>query len=781
MSWLDPLIKSLFGLGLEAFNALNHPHTSGSISFDGLKDKVEVIRDVWGVPHIFGRSIEDVAFAQGFTHAQERLWQMDFTRRLVSGRLSEILGKPALSTDIVLRTMNFRKFAEKSATAIGGQERDILAAFCDGVNACIRHEPLPLEFKLLRYLPEPWTIADSLSWNYLMFWQLSSSWENELLRGQLITAVGPEKAAELELDSEDGWPLILDANLPFPFQAGHSLVGPTRKDGAGSNNWVISGQRSKSGSPLLANDMHLGMSSPAIFIQNHVSCDELDVIGVTFPGIPLVVQGHNGHVAWGFTAGCDDVQDLYEEHLRTRDSQLEYELRGEWFPVTSRQEKILIKGERAHTETVVETMHGPIINHALLKDFSPELPPLAMRWTAFETHASVKAFLLMNQAQDCQAFREALRDWVSPVLNVVYADTQGNIAFTQPGEIPIRGTGDGSIPLPGWTGDHEWVDRIPFDEQPHMFNPPRGYIVTANNRVAGPDYPYYLGRDYFDRDRALRISELVEENIPADLSTLQKMQFDQQSPSARALVRAAKSLHTEDPEVSAALALFTGWDSQLAVNSAPAALYEVLMRQILSILLDGKLSGLEERVRGRAPSGIWLYHSWEWLSARLDEPNSPWWKLDLYQGQDAVLLEALNRSLAFLGRELGAHMPSWRWGDLHKITFGHILGGKSPLDKIFNLGPYSIGGDGSTVWATYPDKAEFAKGVVAGPPFRFTIDMADPAHAQALFVPGQSGRAGSAHYADGIADWFSGKYHPLLFLREEIEQNAEARLTLTPG
>ncbi len=779
MLWSDSFLNPLLKWGLNTFNSLNYPHTRGRLALKGLRGEVEIMRDVWGTPHIFGRSIEDVIFAQGFVHAQERLWQLDFCRRLVAGRLSEILGKVTLKTDIAMRTMGFRKWAEETAAALEGQPRAILGAFCEGVNACIRREPLPLEFKLLRYSPEPWSMADSLSWNYLLFLNLGASWESELLRGQLISAVGPEVASELELTIEEAGPLILDANLPS-FQLGNPFTGPSRKNGVGSNNWVISGERSKSGMPLLANDMHVGMSSPAIFILNHLCCDELDVAGASFPGIPLVVQGHNGHVAWGFTNGFADVQDLYVEHLLTRDGRLEYELSGEWCPVTFRQEKILVKGEPAHTETVVETIHGPIINQALLGEVSPEIPPLAMRWTAFETNAPINALLRMNQAQGCQEFRDALREWAAPVQNVVFADTQNNIAFLQAGEIPIRARGDGSKPLPGWTGEREWVDRIPFDDLPQLYNPPRGYIVTANNRVAGSDYPYYLGHDYINADRAQRISELIEEKPLHDLSSMQKIQLDQQPPSARRMVQVVRQLQTGDPELAGALGMVAQWDGTLDAGSTPAAIVEVWVRQILALVLDGKLDGLEERMRGGRPGGLWGLHCWEWLSVRMEDPDSPWWKFGELRGRDAVMLEALRRTLAYLRQELGPDVHAWQWGSLHQLTFSHILGSAAQLDKILNLGPFPIGGDGGTVWAAHTNWYENDPVGAIGPPYRFVIDLADVAHAHVTFAPGQSGRPGTAHYADGIQDWFSGKYHPLLFLRAEIEHNAESRLTLIP-
>lgn len=779
MTFFDPVTKIVFELGLKAFNSSHNPQIDGQITIKGIDHKVEIIRDRWGMPHIFGESLKNVVFGQGYAHAQERLWQMDLFRRIVAGRVSEILGKPGLSTDIAMRTWGFRGWAEKTVENISSEEREIVESFCKGVNACIEQQPLPIEFALLKYKPEPWTIADSFSWNYIMFQQLGSSWESEILRHQLITALGPEKAAELELNSEEIWPVILDANKQISFTEEHPISGPSRKDGVGSNNWVISAGRSASGSPLLANDMHLSLSSPSVFFQNHLCSPELEVVGVTFPGVPLVIQGHNGHVAWGMTNGFCDCQDLYEEHIRQQNGCDEYELKGEWYPVNCREETIKIKGESPHIEKVMETCHGPIINNALLSKISTELPPYAMRWTVFSANSFLAVFLKINRARNCSEFRNALREWKAVNQNVVFADAH-DIGYVQVGEIPIRAKGDGSVPMPGWTGDHEWISQIPFEGLPQLENPARGYIVTANNRVSGPDFPYYLGRDYIYRDRAQRITEMIEERSAMDISAIQKMHFDQISPSARILVETAKSLKSEEKSIKQILEEFSNWDGKISAASQMAAIYEVWIRKILELMLAGKLSGLEERVRGNPSCGLWGFHSWEWLTSQLTKPQSPWWNLEQFQGRDAVVLEALRQSIEYLQKELGPDPHSWQWGKLHKLTFAHLMGQKKPLNLLFNLGPYPVGGDGCTIWATFSSNLDIKRQELVGPPFRFIIDMADPAHAQVIFAPGQSGRVGTRHYADGTGEWFSGNYHPLLFLREEIESNAEARLELIP-
>jgi penicillin G amidase len=780
MSWINMISGSLLRVALLAVSKTREPQLSGQISFKGLNSKVEILRDRWGIPHIYGQTIKDVVFAQGYVHAQERLWQMDFNRRVLAGRLCEIMGMTTLEADVTLRTLGLRRVAEQEVALIDDGLRDLLECYCAGVNACIAHGRLPIEFSLLGYQPEPWTVADTLSWNKLMFLTLGTSWDSEFLRGQLLKTLGPEKTAELELGEEDAWPLIIDAALSTPYQPGKVMLGTSPRDGAGSNNWVISGRRSQSGMPLLANDMHLGLTSPAIFYQNHLCAEDLNVIGVTFPGVPFVIQGHNGRVAWGFTNGFADVQDLYEEHIRKADGQIEYEYKGKWHPVKTHIEWIKIKGAGMHSLEVLETCHGPLINYAMLKDITPEPPPLAMTWTAFEPRPMLHGLLQMNLAKNCSEFQEALRHWGAPVQNIVFADTTGNIAYTQAGVIPIRAKGDGSIPLPGWSGEHDWIGKIPFDDLPHLYNPARGYVATANNRVAGAEYPYYLSRDYISRDRAQRIIELIESLPLVDLAWMKQMQFDQESPSARSMVKAVGQLRPAEPILSEAVGLLVNWDCVLRADSPAAALYEVLARQTLQLMLTGKLAGLEENMRGKTPSGLWEFHSWEWLAARLEQPDSPWWDLGSGEKRDDVLLLALEHSIKFLKEATGKEMAEWQWGMLHQLTFRHILGRQKQLAHLFNQGPFPVGGDGGTVWASYSSLLNFKSDIITGPPFRFLIDMADPEHAQVIFAPGQSGRPGSPHYGDGIDAWFHAGYHPLLFRRDEIEQATEKRLTFEP-
>ncbi len=783
MSILQSLLGSLLRPALTLLSRTRLPLTQGSLRLNGLHAPVEVLRDDLGIPHIFARNTRDALFAQGFVHAQERLWQMDFNRRLVQGRLAELLGQDALDYDRAMRTLGLRRVAEQETTLMQPQYRQDMQAYCDGVNAGIAQNRLPVEFTVLGYRPEPWQIADSLAYNKLMSWTLSANWESELVRARLIKHLGSEKVAELDIDASDAPGLVLDASrrAATPGDSRY-FSGPGPLDGVGSNNWVISGPRSLSGLPIFANDMHLVLYSPAIWYENHVCGGDLNLNGVSLPGVPLIIAGHNGSVAWGYTNGFSDVQDLYEEHLRkTASGQVEYEFRGAWYPAEVHQETIRVKGSQPFIEEVVKTRHGPLINQALLRGYEHEAP-LSLRWTTLEPESTVKAVFKMNCATNCQEFHEALRDWSGPIQNTVYADTQGNIVYDLPGRIPIRARGDGSVPVPGWTGEYEWSGYIPFDELPHVVNPPQGYLVTANNQVVGSNYPYFLSRDYVSSDRAQRIAEKITAQEKLDVPAVQRMQFDQVSIPARTMAGLVGNLTGVDESLQECVALMKAWDGKLAPGSPAAAVYEVLVRKVLALIVDEKIGEMGPIYRGKGPNpGLWGMHSWEWLAKKLADPDSPWWDLGGGEQRDDVLKAALKESIAFLQTELGPQPGDWAWGKLHQLTFQHILGRQPLLAATFNRGPYPIGGDGNTIWATFTSEFDLRHNYVVGPPFRFIADLSDLAHARGLLAPGQSEHIASPHYDDGIRAWFEQGYHIMLYNRKEIEQAAKERLELIPG
>ena len=642
-----------------------------------------------------------------------------------------------------------------------------------------------MEFMLLGYRPEPWQIEDTLGWGKLLCWTLAANWQSEFYRKQIIQHLGADKAAELEIDINQAWAVILDVGQALTGgkspDAARGYAGSGAAEGAGSNNWVVHGSRTKTGKPLLANDMHLELTSPAVWFENHLNGGGLDVAGVTMPGVPLVIAGHNRQVAWGFTDSCTDTQDLYEEHLRrTPVGGWEAEYQGQWEQAVVRQEEILIKGGKKVVEEVVVTRHGPVINR-LFKDAFPDAPPLALRWTALDPDETFLAIRAMNIAGDCQEFRQALRQFDNPSQNIVYADTNGNIAYTLNGRIPVRLKGDGSVPVPGWSGEYEWCGYIPFDELPHLHNPPAGYIATANNQVQRAGYPHFLGRDFLVSERAGRILEMLAAREEVDIPYIQKMQIDQTAFSSRLFGRFLGALQTPDPELQAVVKAMRLWDGKLDVESPLTSIFEAASRQAVRLLLEHWLGGLGPRIQGKGPfPGEWPQHTWEWFIHLLDKPDSPWFDLGKGERRDDVLLLALQEAVVYLKRELGPHMSDWEWGKLHQVTFGHILGRQKPLDRVFNSGPFPIGGDGNTIWASFTSFYDLQRRAMTGPPFRFIADLGDLDHCWGLLVPGQSGNLASPHRTDGIKPWFEGVYHPMLFRRDEIEQNLEAKLELMP-
>jgi len=757
-------------------------------------DQIEILRDTWGVPHIYANTPHDLFFAQGFVHAQDRLWQMELQRRLVAGRLSEVMGSRTLAVDRWMRTLCLRRVAEEEVALLDAESRAILEAYAAGVNARIGRGRLPIEFTLLRFKPEAWRPADSLSWSKMMSLGLSINWESEILRAQLIERLGTERAAELEPDPCEDDPCIIPVGVELASIGGAALdraedarpfTGPSPLAGVGSNNWVLSGNRTATGAPLLANDMHLPMNLPCVWYENHLVAGDLNVTGVTFPGIPGVVAGHNGHVAWGFTNGFPDVQDLFIERLRRTDSgEVQYEFKGEWLDAEVRAEEIGVKGAEPVVEEVVITRHGPIIN-CLASDLAGE-EPLALRWTSLEPDTMVQALLRMMRARDCLEFREALRVWAAPVQNVVYADTEGNIAYSFPGRVPIRSRGNGSVPVPGWTGEYEWLGYVPFEELPHLYNPPQGYVATANNRVVTDDYPHFLGREYTLCDRALRIDELIGARDKIDVEYMQRMQFDQVSRSAQIVASYLSQLDVEDEELGAVVDLMKHWDGELGAGGVPAAVYEVFTRRMIRLMLHDKLGDLTARYAGQGPTPLLAERSmfgeraWEWLQATLAEPDSHWYELGAGETRDEVMRLALRETVDFLKRELGPEMDGWTWGKLHTLTFAHTLGEVKPLDKLFNRGPYPAGGDSTTLWATGSNRHNLDSGGIIGPPFRFIADLGDLRNSWGLLAPGQSGQPGSRHYDDQIKAWFKGEYHPMLYAREDVERETVDRLRLVP-
>ena len=770
------------------------PVREGRVSVPGMGGEVDVVVDTWGVPHIFASTMPDLMRAQGYLHAQDRLWQLELNRRVVAGRLAELVGEAALPLDRWMRTLSLRHVAEQETPLLSDETRNLLEAYAQGINARIAEGRLPIEFTLLRHSPEPWSVVDSLAWPKMMALTLSVNWEAEIVRARIIDAIGPELAAELEPPYAAGMPYIVAPGVDYSCigesalersAAAEQVSGPVAMDGLGSNNWAVHGSRTATGMPLLANDMHLGLTIPAIWYENHLSAPGYEVTGVSFPGLPGVVSGHNTKVAWGFTNGFADVQDLYVERLRRDGDAVEYEVDGAWHRAQVRRESIRVKDGPTVVEEVVTTRHGPVIN-GLAPEHAGE-QPLAMRWTAYEPSPMVEVLLMMNRADSCAAMREALRGWHTPVQNVVYADVDGTIAHSYAGRIPVRAAGDGRTPVPGWTSDYEWTGYIPFESLPHQENPASGIIATANNRVVDDAYPYWLGADFVSGNRAERIHEMLGSVDVVDVGLVRRMHLDQVSTSARRLAAAVAGIASDDERVDEALRLLADWDATLAPDSAAASIYALFSVTLARRLLQPRLGDVTELYTGQgitaviAETSILGERCREWLDRTLEDRDSHWWDTGAGETAEQQIVAAMADTVSELSGRFGADPVRWRWSRLHSLMLRHVLGSRAPLDRVLNRGPYPMGGDADTLWNSQVARHDPAgDGVMIGPPFRFIADLADLAQSRAQLMPGQSGQVGSPHYADGIGPWLRGDYHPMVIDRAAVEGNAEAQFTLVP-
>jgi len=765
----------------------------GAIQLSGLRQPVDIIRDRWGIPHIYADGVHDLLFAQGFVHAQDRLFQMEFSRRLGSGRLAEVVGPPALDVDRWMRVLGLRRAAEKDAALLDQETRSLMAAYASGVNAYIDRGKLPLEFTLLRYRPERWQITDSLTWVKFMDWNLSVNWESELLRAQLIAHFGPELTGSLDgpypktspttLSPDIDWGHIGDDALSRS-AAARPYTGPPPEAGLGSNSWVVNGSRSASGAPLLASDMHLSLGMPSIWYENHLCCDGRDVLGLSFPGAPWVIAGHNGHVAWSFTAGFVDTQDLYLERLNPHNPH-QYEFEGAWHDAEVLREEIVVKGGTPVVQEVVITRHGPLIDGLVPSEASQ---PVALCWTAWEPNPIMRAIEGFSRARDCHEFHACLQDWGGPVQNVVFADVKGNIGYTLAGRMPVRATGhDGRVPVPGWTGEYEWRGYVPFEHWPHVMNPPDGMLITANAKPMSDEYPYYLGHAWLPGFRATRIKECLEDAQPFDVDDFCRIQLDQKSVLARRVGQHLAGF--EDKMQAPYTPMFRDWDGELSADSPAAAVYQVFIRRMLYNILDtmaGALSiepRLTDRFVGKGPHPILAANSLYGSNGRaliahlLDNPDSPCFSV---RSRDDLMQQSFREAVDFLRWQLGPQVEQWRWGAFHQLTYAHPLGQVKPLGKLLNRGPYPIGGDETTVWAAGISYHSLDSQSMVGPVCRFVVDLDDVSRSVSLNAPGQSGQPGSPHYADRIKAWLEGDYHPMLYQRQEVTTEAEGTLRLLP-
>lgn len=796
---------ALGAIGYGAWQAGRTRFTSkinGKLKVEGLKATVEVIRDKWGIPHIFAQNTEDLFFAQGFVQAQDRFWQMELSRRIGSGRISEIVGEAALEADRLIRRYGLREAAHYDYAHTNAEEKQILHSFANGVNAFLKQKKLPVEFSILRYSPEEWSAIDSLNWLKVMAFGQSNNFDVELLRTLIVQKIGAEKAAYLEPGEHIDMPLITIAEVTYKgWDFAHILdeYGKLREvlhtaAGSGSNSWVVSGAKSVTGKPLLANDPHMAVSTPANFYEMHLHAPDWDVIGATLPGVPGVIIGHNGCISWGLTNTMADYQDGYIEKVDPTNP-YRYLYNGEWRDFEVRREEIKVKGKPPVTEEILTSVHGPVIGKLTTTNTEPTADAsrdtnelyIALKWTLHDSKQGIKPMIGINQAKNWQEFREACSLFDIPSMNITYADVDGNIGYQFTGRIPIRARGNGMLVSPGHTGEYDWTGYVPFEDLPYVYNPLSGYVITANNRIVDNAFPYFLGSSYVSRNRAERIRELLTAKEKFSLDDFAGMQKDVYSSTAMKLARRLVQLdfaHGTDKQ-RRALAYLATWDGHLTTGSIAAAICKVTADKLLRLLFEPLLGkDLAARYIGSSvspfgPVQIFQEMVYPFVIDQMDKPDS---KL-LLEGMtwEDVLREAFIRALNFLSEKYGQDLAGWEWGKLHTLTYKHPMGAVKPLDRFFNRGAFPLPGDGTTVWQTghaSQDGASFEfNGATSS--IRLLADMGNIKNSKLANTSGQSGSPFSPHYADFIEDWLEVKHHPLLFDRAEIVANAEGTLILS--
>jgi penicillin amidase len=810
------VIVAAVGAGAYLYVRRSLPQMSGTIHVDGLSGPVEIVRDADAIPHIFASAKRDAFFGLGFVHAQDRLWQMEFQRRVGHGQLSEVFGAATIPQDRFLRTVGFGRAARSAWDRLPDDAREQIGAYVAGVNAFLAtNPPLPPEFTLLRFKPAPWTGPDVMVWVKMMAWDLSANYSHELLRHDLLARVGPDRTAELMPPypqhglsivngADGGRPDAADERTSAAVQrsgngeswsgafsralGGHDAVRQTllggRTEALGSNNWVVDGTLTATGKPLLANDPHLGTHVPSLWYLAHMSAGDFDVIGATLPGAPAMAIGRNRYIAWGETNVAADVEDLYRERIDPTGKLVEY--RGVLEPLRIIKETIEVSGGEPIEIDVRITRHGPLVsdainaNNAALED-EPRpatLEPLAFRWTALdESDDTVVAFLLLNEARNWDEFTAALRHFIVPSQNFVYADTEGHIGYYLPGHIPIRAAGDGSSPAEGWTGEMDWTGWIPFEELPHVYDPPDHFIVTANHRPVRADYPHHIALEYPDPYRAQRIIDRLRAKSRLTVDDFREIQADTVSLHAKALVPVL--LRHARPESDAdrrAIDLLRQWNFNAGADSAAEPIFQAWFLRLAAALAGDELGPeILDDYRGR------FSYTTRFVTNALAAGSSPWCDDVMTPERETcehAITRALHEGMTDLIQRLGADSTRWRWDAVHRAVFPHqgldSIGVLRPLlsRSIPNAGDWSTVNVG-TVLVARPYTQE------AVPGYRQIVDLSPANNSRFIDAVGQSGHFLSRHYDDFMIDWRDVRDRKMRMTRAEVDQGAIGRLVLT--
>ncbi|WP_406148228.1 penicillin acylase family protein [Streptomyces sp. NBC_01012] len=858
----------------------SYPQTTGAIDLKGLSGDVEVKRDDYGIPQIYADTDSDLFRAQGFVQAQDRFWEMDVRRHMTSGRLSEMFGADQVGTDSFLRTLGWHKVAqEEYDTVLDEDTKKNLQAYAAGVNAYLDGKDgkdISVEYAALGltndYKPTEWTPVDSIAWLKAMAWDLRGNMQDEIDRSLMTSRLSPEQIKDLYPDYpyKKNKPIVEqggispatgtfdpDANpsddigsqtiegateglntqlssLSDTLDQIPALLGPSG-NGIGSNSWVVSGEYTTTGEPLLANDPHLAPQLPSLWYQMGLHCRQLsdscqyDTAGYTFSGMPGVIIGHNQDIAWGFTNLGADVTDLFLEKVSADG----YQYDGKTKPFTTRVETIKVAGGKSRKITIRETNNGPLVSDrdTELEKVGKKAPVttsapdrgegygVALKWTALQPGKSMDAVFELNRAKDFTSFRKAASHFEVPSQNLIYADTDGNIGYQAPGTIPVRLEGDGTTPSPGWSSKYGWEkDPIPFDELPYEYNPDRGYIVTANQAVIGDGYEHMLTKDWGYGTRSQRINDLIQTKIDGGekISTddMQTMQMDNQSAIAAQLVPELKKISISDKSVREAQKLLEGWDYTQESDSAAAAYFNGVWRNILKLAFGDKLPKemraeddciYVEPVAGTGPvdeqkklvreCGQRAHDAaqpdggdrwYEVVENILDDQDNDWWKVpakgreEAIDNRDELFARAMKDARWELTAKLGKDITTWSWGRLHQMTLrNQTLGKEGPslLQRALNRGPWDLGGGEAAVDATGWNAAGGYQ-VIWVPSMRMVVNVGHWDKSRWINLTGASGHAFSAHYTDQTGKWVDGKLLNWSFGAQAVDKSTVDTLTL---
>jgi penicillin amidase len=770
------------------------PDYDQNVSLKGIKQNVIVYRDAFAVPHIYAENETDLYRATGYVMAQDRLWQMDLMRRLTTGRTAEIFGKDMVKTDLLMRAL---RMTEKSKLMISKTDPDIVAAleaFADGVNQFIENNKgnLPPEFTILGYEPEKWEGVYSVNLASYMAWDLAFAWNSEIILHKISQKVPTDKfKAMLPNPSNHNFMVHPDFSKPLAavpellsgledslLQGSDRLTELAPGVFHGSNNWAVSGKKSTTGKPILANDMHLGLFAPGIWYQVHqVINGKLNVTGLAIPGEPFVVAGHNDHIAWGMTNVMVDDLDFYRETINP-DNPDQYKFNGAWKDLEIRQETIKIKGGDSAVETLKFTHRGPVISRfKRIKDRS-----ISMRWTGNMYSNEMRTIYLLNRARNWQEFRDAVKTFNSVSQNIVYADVDGNIGLQTAAGIPVR-KGGGQLIVPGDTDEYDWTGIVPFEELPYSFNPESGFVSSANNKTVNDDYPYYISNWFILPHRIDRIREMLKEKEKLSVEDFKQIQADFKSKHVEfylggmlTTLEQAGNLLTVEQQ---ALDLLSQWDGAVTPDSAAAALFEKLYLVMVENLIKDELGDdlYDEYVGFKILVQNLMANIWQ-------DRNSAWYDnvdTNTVESFEDWLTASFKETVRTLQEQLDENPAQWQWGKLHRLVLQHPIGRVKILDTLFdfNRGPYEVGGSFHTVCPyNYSFRRPFDSNY--GPSHRHIYSTSDWNQSMTIIPTGTSGIPASPFYCDQTRLYLENKYHGDFVDEQRVKENARFRMVISP-